>query len=127
MLTFISWSNVEINVASQIPILSYHNVQTNPKKPSAYFISSVAFEKQIKQLKENGYHTVLPDDIYNHYTKGTTLPEKPIMLSFDDTRKEHFNIVAQILEKYSYKGTFFIITVAIGKTYYMTRSEIKRL
>lgn len=127
MLTFISWGNVDINVASQIPILSYHNVQTNPKKPSAYFISSVAFEKQIKHLKENGYHTVLPDDIYNHYTKGTTLPEKPIMLSFDDTRKEHFNIVAQILEKYGYKGTFFIMTVAIGKKNYMTRSEIKML
>ncbi len=121
MLTFISWGNVDINVASQIPILSYHNVQTNPKKPSAYFISSVAFEKQIKHLKENGYHTVLPDDIYNHYTKGTTLPEKPIMLSFDDTRK------APLLEKYGFKGTFFIMTVAIGKKNYMTGAEIKML
>jgi len=131
MLCFVSWRHIndsfEIVASSQIPILSYHNVQTNPKKPSAYFISAASFEKQIKYLKDRGYHSVLPDDIYNHYIKGTTLPEKPIMLSFDDTRKEHFNIVAPILEKYGYKGAFFIMTVAIGKKNYMTAAEIKML
>ena len=131
LVLFISWryanSGEKISANNEVPVLSYHNVQTNPKKPSAYFISSIAFEKQIKHLKENGYHTVLPDDIYNHYTKGSKLPEKPIMLSFDDTRKEHFKIVAPILEKYGYKGTFFIMTVAIGKKNYMTTSDIKML
>lgn len=131
ILFFISYGNVEsslkIDIVPQIPILSYHNVQNNPKNPSAYFISSVAFEKQMKYLKEKGYHTVLPDDIYNHYIKGVRLPEKPIMLSFDDTRKEHFHIVRPILEKYGFKGTFFIMTVAIGKNKYRTAAEIKKL
>ena len=128
---FISWRNSnpgsKISVTYQVPVLSYHNVQTNPKKPSAYFISSASFEQQMKYLKDNGYNTVLPDDIYNHYTKGSKLPEKPIMLSFDDTRKEHFNIVAPILEKYGFKGTFFIMTVAIGKKNYMNTTDIKML
>lgn len=118
---------LEKNSSSQIPILSYHNVQINPKKPSAYFISSAVFDKQMKYLKEEGYSTVLPDDIYKHYTKCISLPEKTIMLSFDDTRKEHYDIVAPILEKYGFKGTFFIMTVAIGKKNYMTGAEIKML
>jgi peptidoglycan/xylan/chitin deacetylase (PgdA/CDA1 family) len=128
---FISWRNgnsgLNISETYQVPVLSYHNVQENPKKPSAYFISSVAFEQQMKYLKDNGYKTVLPDDIYNHYIHCTTLPEKPIMLSFDDTRKEHISIVAPILEKYGFKGTFFIMTVAIGKKNYMTTADIKML
>ena len=128
---FISWRignpGSKITETYQVPVLSYHNVQANPNKPSAYYISSAVFEKQIKYLKDNGYKTILPDDIYNYYISCTTLPEKPIMLSFDDTRKEHFNIVAPILEKYGFKGTFFIMTVAIGKKNYMTASDIKML
>lgn len=112
---------------SQIPVLSYHNVQTKPKKPSDYFIATAVFEKQIKHLKEKGYQTILPDDIFNHHTKGTVLPGKPVMISFDDTRKEHYNMVAPILEKYGFRGAFFIMTVAIGKKNYMTTAEIKML
>jgi peptidoglycan/xylan/chitin deacetylase (PgdA/CDA1 family) len=127
----VSWRPIyEINPVlsdSQIPVLSYHNVQENPKKPSEYFISTAAFEKQIKHLKTNGFHTVSPDDIYNHFVNGDCLPDKPIMLSFDDTRKEHYTIVAPILEKYGYKGAFFIMTIAIGKKNYMTSEEIKNL
>jgi len=114
-------------VSSQIPILSYHNIQENPKNPSAYFISSAAFEKQIKHLKSKGYESVLPDDIYHHFKNGGCLPDKPIMFSFDDTRKEHYHIVAPILEKYGYKGAFFIMTIAIGKKNYMKSEEIKNL
>ena len=107
--------------------MSYHNIQDNPKKPSAYFISTAAFEKQIKYLKTKGYQTILPEDVYNHFINGDCLPEKPIMLSFDDTRKEHYHIVAPILEKYGYKGAFFIMTIAIGKNNYMSGEEIKSL
>jgi peptidoglycan/xylan/chitin deacetylase (PgdA/CDA1 family) len=131
MFFFVSWRNSNpgsnVSVTYQVAVLSYHNVQANPKKPSAYFISSASFEQQMKYLKDNGYKTVLPDDIYNYYINCTKLPEKPIMLSFDDTRKEHFNIVAPILEKYGFKGTFFIMTVAIGKKNYMTTTDIKML
>ncbi len=131
MFCFVSWANIRENstlmLSSQVPILSYHNIQENPKNPSAYFISSAAFERHIKHLKTKGYETVLPDDIYNHLKNGACLPDKPIMLSFDDTRKEHYHIVAPILEKYGYKGAFFIMTIAIGKKNYMSKEEIKML
>ena len=130
-MLFVSFSDVNNNGAkialSQIPVLSYHNVQANPKKPSDYFIATSVFEKHIKHLKAKGYQTILPDDIFNHYTKGIALPEKPIIISFDDTRKEHYNIVAPILEKVGFRGSFFIMTVAIGKKNYMTAAEIKTL
>jgi peptidoglycan/xylan/chitin deacetylase (PgdA/CDA1 family) len=131
MLSLGSWrldkNAYTFKVSTQVPVLSYHNVQENPKKPSEYFISTAAFEKQIKHLKSKGYESVLPDDIYHHFKNGGCLPDKPIMFSFDDTRKEHYHIVAPILEKYGYKGAFFIMTIAIGKKNYMTSKEIKNL
>ena len=129
VLFLMSWSYVtpDGNTAKlpQVPILSYHNVPLTTEKPSAYFISEAQFEAQVKYLKENGYSSVLPDDLYNHYTVGKPLPSKPIMFTFDDTRKEHYKAVMPILEKYGYKGAFFIMTVAIGKKNYMTSDEIK--
>jgi peptidoglycan/xylan/chitin deacetylase (PgdA/CDA1 family) len=56
------------------------------------------------------------------------LPEKPILISFDDTRVEHFlTTVAPILEKYGFRGTFFIMTVSIGKPKYMSKAQIQEL
>jgi len=111
----------------QIPILSYHNILTTNIKDGPYHISQDHLEAHIKYLKEHGYVSVLPEDIYNYYLHDTTLPDKCIMFSFDDTRKEHFTMAAPLLEKYGYKGTFFIMTVAIGKKNYMTSEEIKNL
>jgi peptidoglycan/xylan/chitin deacetylase (PgdA/CDA1 family) len=55
------------------------------------------------------------------------LPPKPVMITFDDTSEEHYTIAAPELEKYGYKGAFFIMTVSIGRPGYMSREQIKAL
>lgn len=110
-----------------VPALSYHNVTERTGQNPAYFITPAAFEVQIGYLKNQGFQSVLPEDIYAFYTNGDSLPVKPILISFDDTRKEHYKTVAPILEKYGFKGTFFIMTVSIGKKNYMSNDDIKEL
>lgn len=110
-----------------IPALSYHNVTERTGQNPAYFITPAAFETQIGSLKNRGFQSVLPEEIYAFYTNCDSLPAKPILISFDDTRKEHYTTVAPILEKYGFKGTFFIMTVSIGKKNYMSNDDIKEL
>jgi len=69
----------------------------------------------------------LPDQLYDQLTKGTSLPSKPVMLTFDDSHESHFSIAAPILEKYGFRGVFFIMTVCIGKKKYLTAEQIKSL
>jgi peptidoglycan/xylan/chitin deacetylase (PgdA/CDA1 family) len=69
----------------------------------------------------------LPGQLYEHYTKGTPLPAKPVMLTFDDTHEGHYSMVAGILDKYHFKGAFFIMTVSIGKKNYLTAQQIRTL
>lgn len=114
-------------IKKEIPILSYHNVYIKDEKPGPYFISTDALESQLRKLKESGYQSVLPEDIYSYYVHGKALPEKCIMFSFDDNRIDHYTLAAPLLEKYGYKGAFFIMTVTIGKKNYMKASEIKDL
>ncbi len=110
-----------------VPALSYHNVTERTGQNPAYFITPAAFEAQISSLKNRGFQSVLPEEIYKFYSNGNSLPAKPILISFDDTRKEHYTTVAPILEKYGFKGTFFIMTVSIGKKNYMSNEDIKEL
>jgi peptidoglycan/xylan/chitin deacetylase (PgdA/CDA1 family) len=117
----------QIRSADRIPVLSYHNIKAPRKNDWSYFITPNQFEAHLKALKKNGYEAVLPYDIYAYYTKGLALPAKPVMISFDDTRKEHFTVARSLLKKYGYKATFFIMVVSVNKKGYMTTQEIKQL
>src|SRR5690606_31537465 len=55
------------------------------------------------------------------------LPAKPIMLTFDDTVLEQFTIAKPEMDKYGFKGVFFIMTVSIGRPGYMSKEQIKAL
>ncbi|HEU4556171.1 MAG TPA: polysaccharide deacetylase family protein [Chitinophaga sp.] len=111
-----------------MPVLCYHHLFTgNTRQNGVYFISSIQFNAQMKALADSGYHTILPDQLYAYFSKGTALPSKPIMLTFDDTRASHFSIAAPILEQYGFKAVFFVMTVPIGKPGYMTGQQIKAL
>jgi peptidoglycan/xylan/chitin deacetylase (PgdA/CDA1 family) len=112
---------------SQIPVLCYHNIKKNPAKEDLLWISEARLDGQLKMLYENGYHTILPDQLCQYLTEGIALPSKPILLSFDDTHEEHFSLVAPILGRYGFKGIFFVMTVPIGKKNFMTATQIKTL
>jgi peptidoglycan/xylan/chitin deacetylase (PgdA/CDA1 family) len=114
-----------------VPILCYHAIRNIHKDDTAnqktYSVSPANFTAQIKALADNGFTSITPDQLKDYWTKGTALPDKPIMITFDDGRKEQYSIGAKILERYHFSGVFFIMTVTIGKPRYMSRSDIKTL
>jgi peptidoglycan/xylan/chitin deacetylase (PgdA/CDA1 family) len=118
--------NATIIAKKQVPILCYHHI-TNKVSPALYTVSIDAFNAQMKLLSDSGYHTVLPEQLYNYLVYDAPLPDKPVMLTFDDTRVEHYTVAAQEMNKYNFKGAFFIMTIAIGKPNYMSSQQIKTL
>jgi len=109
----------------EIPILCYHNIRPLLDHHSPELtVTDSTFDQQMKLLSESGYHTILLDDLYNYLTKGSPLPSKPIMISFDDSHEEHFSFAAKELEKYGFRGVFFVMTIAIDKPHYLSREEI---
>ena len=112
----------------EVPILCYHNIKpTIDGHAPLLTVTDSVFRIQMKMLHDSGYHTILPDQLYRYLTKGAVLPSKPIMITFDDSHEEHYSIAAKELEKYGFRGVFFIMTVAIDKPHYLTHQEIKAL
>lgn len=113
----------------EVPILCYHHIRLVPPGTPMkdYSVSASNFAEQMKALKDSGYQTVLPGDLYNYLVYGTKLPAKPVMLTFDDTDEEQFNVGLPEMKKYGFKGVFFIMTIALNRPRYMTKDQLKQL
>lgn len=114
----------------QVPVLCYHHIrdiQMPSRKDRGYEVTLAQFKAQMKALADSGYQTVLPDQLYNYLVYGAPLPPKPVMLTYDDTSEEHFTIAKQEMEKYGFKGVFFLMTISIDRPRYMTKAQIKQL
>ncbi len=115
----------------QVPVLCYHHIKdTKPgdgPNTRTYSVSPAHFAEQMKALKDSGYQTILPDQLYNYLLHGAPLPAKPIILSFDDTDEEQFSVGYPDMKKYGFKGVFFIMTVSINRPHYMTKEQLKQL
>jgi peptidoglycan/xylan/chitin deacetylase (PgdA/CDA1 family) len=115
----------------QIPILCYHRIRdwsaSDSKRAEDYIVPVNNFREQMKFLADNGYHTILPDQLYDYLVKGITLPSKPIMISFDDSHVEQYGFARDEMNKYGFKGVYFIMTVSLGRPGYMTKDQVKQL
>lgn len=119
-----------IMARTQVPILCYHHIrdiQMASRADRGYEVTIAEFKAQMKALADSGYHTILPDQLYAYLTKGTPLPSKPVMLTYDDTDEEQFSIAKPEMDKYGFKGVYFIMTISIGRPRYMTKEQIKQL
>lgn len=87
---------------AKVPIIMYHSVLKDSKRQGKYVISPDTFENDLKYLKEQGYTTIVMQDLIN-YVHGGTLPEKPIMLTFDDGYYNNYLYAYPLLQKYGAK------------------------
>ena len=119
-------------ITYQVPVLVYHSFgPALSKKETAmqthYRVTAEMFEKQMKYLSDNGYHPVSFSAYVNSLENNTKLPDKTVVLTFDDGWKTQYKYAAPILEKYNFTGTFFIITSYAGYGAYMNWNDLKDL
>jgi peptidoglycan/xylan/chitin deacetylase (PgdA/CDA1 family) len=116
---------------AEVPILCYHQLRdwkaSDSKTAKDYIVPVNTFREQIKLLADSGYHTILPDQLYDYLIAGKELPSKPVMISFDDTRLDQYTVALPELNKYNFKGVYFIMTVSLGRPGYMSKEQVKQL
>ena len=105
--------------AVKLPILMYHGLTKNPDKVNAYVISVNDFENDLKYLRDNGYTAVFMRDVINFVENGGELPEKPVVITFDDGFENNCEYGLPLFEKYDMRGL-----VSIVGTYTESYSQI---
>ena len=88
----------------------YHSLLKDEKYSGKIrFVSPDLFESDLKYLEQNGYTTIVIQDLIDYFDKGTPLPEKPIMLTFDDGYYNNYLYAYPLLKKYNSKAVISII------------------
>lgn len=86
-----------------VPILMYHNICKSGGRTGRYIISVTEFENDLKFIAENGYTTVVMQDLIDYVYNGKKLPKKPVVLTFDDGYFNNYAYAFPLLEK---RGAF---------------------
>ncbi len=110
------------------PILLYHHVSTNnDTQDSRYNIPPEKFEEQIKWLYDNHYQTINVSDLANLIYNGGEIPQRPVVITFDDGNIDVFNNAYPILKKYGFVATFYVVQIYVNGKDMVSTDQLKEL
>jgi len=120
--------------AQIVPVLLYHGVMSDPNwKPDGVNISLSDFEDQMLALKAAGYQSVSLSD-FNDFMKGErVLPEKSVLITFDDGRSDSYYNADPVLRAAGFRAVMFTITGrSLGpdnakETFHLNEDELQKM
>lgn len=118
-------------ITLRVPILTYHYIENfdDPQNFLAIAIATrpVFFEEQLKFLKNNGYVAITLSELSSALEGKVHLPEKPVILTFDDGYRDFYTNAFPMLKKYNFKSLNYIIVNHIGRSGNLTEGMIREL
>ncbi len=90
----------------KLPVIMYHLILKNPGSKNRFIVSEKIFENDLKYIKNNGFTTILVKDLINYTENKKELPEKPILLTFDDGAYNNYLYAFPLAQKYNAKFVF---------------------
>jgi len=100
----------------RLPILMYHKVDRLPagvRHPRNYVLPE-QFDAQLAALRRWGYETISFDDWLGFRAGGRALPERPIILTFDDGYRSVLDVAWPSLAGYGFRATLFVVSGLLG-------------
>lgn len=100
-----------------IPVLTYHHIGAGD---DWLYVSEADFEQQLVYLRGQGYTPVSVAELAAGLAGKTKLPNRPIVLTFDDGYADNYRAALPILLRQGMRASFFVVTGKIGQTGYMS-------
>ena len=97
-------------------VLEYHNFTENASQAADYTMTVSALRRDLDFLRDNGYTTVLPRELAaGQLDDGSPLPQKAVLLTFDDGYESNYTLAFPILREYGAKAAISLITSRIDE------------
>jgi peptidoglycan/xylan/chitin deacetylase (PgdA/CDA1 family) len=111
-----------------IPILMYHYLGSPPTvEDQPYYVAAETFQAQLDLLRAEGFTTIDLIDFADHLEGGAPLPERPLVLTFDDGHASFHGVATGVLARAGYSATVFAITGRVGQPGYCTWDELREV
>lgn len=93
----------------ELPVIMYHQLTKSESRAGRYVLTVEQFEKDLRYLKENGYETVTVHQLMDFSQGKCNIPEKAVMLTFDDGCETLYAYALPLLEKYGFTAVGFAV------------------
>jgi len=110
------------------PILLYHHIGlSSSQAASTYYISPDDFEAQMKALLDWGYTSISISQLVGAITRGAALPDRPVVITFDDGNLDVYTNAFPIMQKYGFTGVMYIVVNELRADGYLGVDQIKEM
>jgi len=91
----------------KLPIIMYHSILKSRR--NEYIVSPTELEKDLKYLQQNNFNTITAEDLINYIYSDIALPEKPVMITFDDGYLNNITYAVPLLEQYNMRAVISVV------------------
>jgi peptidoglycan/xylan/chitin deacetylase (PgdA/CDA1 family) len=92
-----------------LPVAMYHHILETPSKWGNYVISPAQFREDMEYLRACGYTTVTAKQVLDYADGQGDLPEKPILITFDDAYESVYAYAYPVLKEFGMKAVVSVI------------------
>jgi peptidoglycan/xylan/chitin deacetylase (PgdA/CDA1 family) len=93
----------------QVVVIMYHQISHNTSLYGDYVISPALLEKDFQYMKDSGITPISFETLTKYVTTGEGLPQKPVVITFDDGERSFLTKVVPLLEKYKFPANVNIV------------------
>jgi len=90
-------------------------------------ISPETFRAHLELIKRQGYTPITATELADSLEKGLPLPERAVMLTFDDAWSNQYRYALPLLEEYGYRATFFVYPRVVGAGAFMSAANLREI
>lgn len=108
------------------PILLYH-VIADYQTANPYVVSPQEFRDQMQALKDWGYTSISASQLVEALNLGAMLPERPIVITFDDGDESVYTQAYPIMREFGFVGVNYLVVNYVGAPNHMTVDQLKKL
>lgn len=128
MLTFCFLAlGANVQGAESAVILLYHHVAEDT--PPSTTISPTDFDGHLRYLRDNDFNVIPLDQMIDGLQNGMPLPNKSVVITFDDGYSSIYDEAFPLLQSYDYPFTLFVSTEPIDRSQggYMNWEQIREM
>jgi peptidoglycan/xylan/chitin deacetylase (PgdA/CDA1 family) len=116
----------------KVPILMYHYVRPAPDRrsdPIGWGLSTPPedFQQQMSYLDQNGYHPITLVELREYLAGVRTLPDKPVVLTFDDGYEDFYTTAYPVLRQHKFRAVAYVVSGFIGRGSNLSADQIREL
>ncbi len=108
------------------PILLYHRIAFSASN-DPYYVTPEEFRTQMEALKNWGYTAIPITTLVKAIKLGADLPERPVVITFDDGDETVYSTAYPILQELGFEGVIYLVVKYVGADGYMNVDQIKEL